>query len=69
MIEKGHSEDMLKLMLYSMESIIERISESGNEQFSLIVDLEGLTYWKVAHYESKSLKKCIENEKQTKKDG
>lgn len=52
MLEKGHGEDMLKLMLYSMEAIFERVGKSGNEQFSLICDLEGLTYWKVAHYES-----------------
>lgn len=53
MLEKGHGEDMLKLMLYSMEGIFERVGKSGNERFSLICDLEGLTYWKIAHYESK----------------
>ncbi|CAL8111772.1 unnamed protein product [Orchesella dallaii] len=52
MIESGHKDDMLKLMLYTMESIMERINKSSNDRFSLIIDLELLTYWKVAHYET-----------------
>lgn len=54
MITKGYSDDMLKQMLWSMEDIMIKISKSGHEHFSVIVDLENLTYWKIAHYESKS---------------
>lgn len=59
MIEKGHKEEMLKLILWSMEHIVDQINRSGNDHFSVIIDLELLTYWKIAHYESTQInKKC-----------
>lgn len=52
MLEKGHREEMVPYMFVCLERLISEIEKSG-EQFTLIVDLEGMTYWKVAHYESK----------------
>lgn len=52
MIENGFKEDMLKNIYIVLERIVEHIERTG-EQFTLIVDLQDLSYWKLAHYESK----------------
>lgn len=52
MLEKGNKEEMLKYIYVCLERLVSEIKKAG-EQFTIIIDLEGMTYWKVAHYESK----------------
>jgi len=51
MIEKGYKEQMLQYIYVCLEKLVRNIEKTG-EHFTLIVDLEGMTYWKVAHYET-----------------
>ncbi|ODN04647.1 CRAL-TRIO domain-containing protein T23G5.2 [Orchesella cincta] len=51
MLENGHREQMLMYIYVCLEKLIEQIEKTG-DQFTLIIDLEGMTYWKVAHYET-----------------
>ncbi|CAL8111773.1 unnamed protein product [Orchesella dallaii] len=51
MLEKGHREEMLKYIYVCLEKLIQEIEKTG-DQFTMIVDLEDMTYWKVAHYET-----------------
>lgn len=53
MIEKGHRDEMLQYIYVVLERLIAEVEKTG-EQFTMVVDLEGMTYWKVAHLESKS---------------
>lgn len=52
MIEKGNRDQMLQYIYVVLETLVQNIEKTG-EQFTIIVDLEGMTYYKVAHYESK----------------
>jgi len=40
-------------MIIVMEKYMAALKNSDFERFTIVVDLAGLTYYKIAHYESK----------------
>jgi len=50
-LNRGYKDEMLRYIYVCLEKLIENIEKTG-EQFTLIVDLEEMSYWKVAHYDT-----------------
>ncbi|XP_035701646.1 sec14 cytosolic factor isoform X2 [Folsomia candida] len=52
MLANGYKTEMEKLIYSSMANLLKTIDDTAHEQFLIIIDLAGLTYWKVAHFET-----------------
>jgi hypothetical protein len=55
MIESGYREESLQYRFYLLENIMDAVNRTSKSKFVMIMDMEGLTYKKCAHYESKRL--------------
>jgi len=53
MLNDGWGPEMKKYIFFVLESCMASIPSTGFERVSAVVNLDGLTYYKVAHYESK----------------
>lgn len=54
-VEQGRHEDILKLGARTLEQVLIQIKKHGNKQLVAIYGFEGLTYYKVSHFESKPI--------------
>jgi hypothetical protein len=53
MIDSGWKDEMQRYVYHSMASIFNLVDASEPKKFVIIIDLATMTYWKIAHYESK----------------
>ena len=58
MLGDGWGPEMKKYMFVVLESCMAAVTSTGFERLSAIVNLADLTYYKVAHYESKQYFFC-----------
>lgn len=54
-LERGMRDESLRHCHQLLEHIQDQILKSGKRQFSVVMDSAGMTFWKVAHLESKSI--------------
>ncbi len=54
---KGLKEETIKFMYKTLEIIMSQCIELGVTRFSIILDNDGLTLWKCAHWDCKDLPK------------